>query len=67
MSTTFVKKLDLVPDSLDEMCVVSLPSGENLTSQFSFKVVPVKVVGREFLVDLIVLEMVDCDVILGMD
>ena len=39
VSTTFVKKLDMVPDLLDEACVVSLPSGENLTSQFSFKVV----------------------------
>ena len=49
------------------MCNVSLPSGENLTSQFSFKVVPVKVAGRELPLDLIVLEMVDYDVILGMD
>ena len=39
MSISFVKKLDMVPDLLDEACVVSLPSGENLTSQFSFKVV----------------------------
>ena len=48
-------------------CVVSLPSGETLTSQFSFKEIHVKVVGRELPVDLIVLEMVDYDVILGMD
>ena len=67
VSATFVKKLDMVPDLLDEMCIVSLPLGENLTSRFSFKVVPIKVAGRELLVDLIVLEMVDYDVILGMD
>ena len=67
VSVTFVKKLDMVPDLLDEMCIVSLPSGENLTSRFSFKVVPIKVAERELPVDLIVLEMVDYDVILGMD
>ena len=67
MYTLFVKKLDIEPVLLDEVCVVSLLLGKNLTSRFSFKKVPVKVAGREFLVDLIVLEMVDYDVILGMD
>ena len=67
MSALFVKKLDMEPVLLDEVCVVSLPSGENLTLRFSFKEAPVKVAGRELLVDLIVLEMVDYDVILGMD
>ena len=32
VSTIFVKKLDIEPVLLDEVCVVSLPSGENLTS-----------------------------------
>ena len=67
VSATFVKKLDMVHVLLDEVCIVSLPSGENLTSRFSFNDVPLKVAGRELLVDLIVLEMVDYDVILGMD
>ena len=63
----FVKKLDMVPDLLDEMCIVSLPSGENLTSHFGFKATPIKIVGRELPIDLIILEMVDYDLILGMD
>ena len=67
MSVLFVRKLDMEPVLLDEACIVSLPSGENLTSRFVFKEVPVKVAGRELPVDLIVLEMVDYDVILGMD
>ena len=46
VSTSFVKKLDMVPELLDEVCVVSLPSGENLTSRFSFKVVPIKIAGK---------------------
>ena len=52
---------------LDEIYVVSLPSRENLTSRFSFKEIPVKITGRELLVDLIVLEIIDYDVILDMD
>ena len=52
---------------LGEVCVVSLPSGETLTSRFSFKEVPIKVARRELPVDLTVLKMVDYDVILGMD
>ena len=47
------------------MCVVSLPSGENLTSRISFKEVPVKVIERRLPVGLIVLEMVDYRMILG--
>ena len=63
----FVKKLDMEPIFLGEACVVSLPSRETLTSQFIFKEVPIKVAGRELLVDLIVLKMVDYDAILSMD
>ena len=67
VSANFVKKLDMVHDLLDEMCIVSLPSRENLTSQFGFKDVPVEIAGRELPVDLMVLKMVDYDLILGMD
>ena len=51
---------------LEEVCVVSLPSGENLTLRFSFEEVPVKVTGRRLPVNLIVLEIVDYSVVLGM-
>ena len=51
---------------LGEMCVVSLPSGENLTSRFSFKEVQVKVTRRRLPVDLIMLEVVDSSIVLGM-
>ena len=57
----------MVPELLNEVCVVSLPLGENMTSWFTFKVVAVKIVGRELPVDLIVLDMLDYDVILDMD
>ena len=48
------------------MCCFST-LGENLASRFNLKEVPVKVTGRELTVNLIVLEMVDYDMILGMD
>ena len=51
---------------LEEVCVVTLPSEENLTSRFSFEEVPIKVTGRRLPVNLVVLEMVDCSVLLGM-
>ena len=57
----------MVLDLLDEMCIVSIPLGDNLTSQSGFKAVPVKIVGRELLVNLMVLEMVDYNIILSMD
>ena len=57
----------MVPELLNEVCVISLPLGENLTSRFSFKVIPIKIAGRESPIDLIVLEMLDHDIILGMD
>ena len=50
---------------LGKVCAVSLPSGKNLTSRFSFKEVPIKVTGRRFLVDSIVLEIVEYTMILG--
>ena len=67
VSAMLVKKLDMESVFLGEVCVVSLPLGETLTSRFSFKEVSVKVAGRELPDDLIVLEMVNYDVILGMD
>ena len=66
VSALFVKKLDMEPMTLEEICVVSLPSGENLISRFSFKDVLVKVARTRLPIDLIVLEMVDYSETLGM-
>ena len=67
ISTSFIKKWDIVPELLDEVYNISLPYRENLTSRFSFKAKSIKIVGRELLIKLIVLEMGDYNVILGMD
>ena len=63
----FVRKLVMGLVLLKEVCIVSLPSRENLTSRCNFEEVPVKVTGRRLPVDLIVFGMVDYDLILGMD
>ena len=52
---------------LGEVCVAFLPSGENLTSRFSFTKVQVKVTRRRLPVDLIMLEIVDSSMVLGME
>ena len=67
VSTLFVKKLDMMPELLMETCSVSFPSGDNLVAWFYFKVIPVKIPGWEFSIDILVLELVDFDVILGID
>ena len=51
---------------LEGMCVVSLHSRENFTSRFSFTEVQVKVTGRGLPVNLIMLEIVDSSMVLGM-
>ena len=47
-------------------CDVSLPLGGDLTSRFSFKEVQVKVTRKGLSVDLIMLEIMDSSMVLGM-
>ena len=51
---------------LGEVCVVSLLSGENFTSRFSFKEIQVKVTGKGLPLNLIMLEIVDSSMVLDM-
>ena len=48
VSATFVKKLDMVPDLLNEMCIVSLSLGENLTSSLVLKLYLSKLLEENF-------------------
>ena len=52
---------------LSDACKVSLPSCKTMMSRLCFKVVPVNVVNHMLIIDLLVLEMFDYDVILGMN
>ena len=52
---------------LSDACKVSLPSGKTMMSQLCFEVLLVNTIDHMLIVDLLVLEMFDYDVILGID
>lgn len=56
VTTSFIKRLDMVAEVLDDVRNISLPSGQNFTSLFCFKVLLVEIVRRELPIDLLVLE-----------
>lgn len=66
-SCVFAKKLGHGKDMIDQTFRTTLPSREILLSDFWLRHVPIIIVGREFYVDLVILEIVDYNVILGMD
>ena len=67
VSPLFAAKLGRKPSRMEEFVMVVTPSGETLWVEFVYETCLVMVEGRETIVDLMVLEMVDLDVILGMD
>jgi len=67
VSSLFAKKFSRDPEMLDREVIVSTPMGDSLCVKYVYKSCPVVVQGREMLADLMVLEMIDLDVILGMD
>ena len=46
---------------------MALPSGDVMLSNYWLRSVPIVIVGRELSVDLVILDMFDYDVIIGMD
>ena len=67
MSRAFTEKLAIPPEVLSSQFLTTLPSGEFMASTHWLRVVPVMIADRELFCDLIVLDMTDYDVILGMD
>ena len=67
VSSSFVKKLGRSLDVLSEGFTTALPSGEVIVSTHWLRAVSMRIVDRELFSDLIVLEMYDYDLILGMD
>ncbi|XP_062091879.1 uncharacterized protein LOC133797823, partial [Humulus lupulus] len=66
-SLTYVKRLGRSCEKLSEVFSTMLPSGEILYSTHWLRGVPICIDGRELYADLIMLEMADYEVILGMD
>ncbi|KAL5545590.1 hypothetical protein UlMin_005277 [Ulmus minor] len=66
-SSTFVEKLSVPYEKMGNALNIILPSGDVLLSTYWLKETPIKISDQELYVDLIILEIKDFDVILGMD
>ena len=67
MSTVYVRKLGKPLETLNLRYCVTILSGEVLCSCQVLRACLIQIAGRDLYVDLIVLDIQDCDVILGMD
>ncbi|KAL5555062.1 hypothetical protein UlMin_037298 [Ulmus minor] len=67
ISAMFTNCLDRSNDNITQTFRTVLPSGDIMLSNYWLRVVTVVMCERESSVDLVVLDMVDYDVILGMD
>lgn len=67
VSPRFAAKLNTAPTSLDFTLTINTPIGDSLDTDVVFKSCVVVLEGKEFVADLILLNMNNFDVILGMD
>ncbi|KAL5541801.1 hypothetical protein UlMin_009511 [Ulmus minor] len=67
ISAIFADSLHRSKDTIRQTFRTVLPSGDIMLSSYWLRAVPVVVSEREMSVDLVVLDMIDYDVILGMD
>ena len=67
ISIVFAEKLDKILISIDSLISVLTPSGKVIASRYSFKAYPIKIEDRVLFADLVILDIYDFDVILGMD
>ena len=63
----FLDRLQIETQPLEGSMRVSLPVGDPLVSDIVVRDSSVLIEGKGFLVDLVALDMRDCDVVLGMD
>ncbi|XP_062100397.1 uncharacterized protein LOC133806293 [Humulus lupulus] len=67
IAASYVDMIDRKPGPMENVCGVSLPSGEDMMVRSRVRVVPVWVEGQELTMDLLVLDLHEYDVIFGMD
>ncbi|KAJ1431582.1 Retrotransposon gag domain [Sesbania bispinosa] len=67
VSLSFATQLGKSPSSLDETLAVTTPVGEILLADCVYRSCVISIGGKELFANLIALDMVDFDVILGMD
>ncbi|KAL5540177.1 hypothetical protein UlMin_043726 [Ulmus minor] len=66
-STSFAGGVDRGKDVINQTFRTALPSGDVMLSNYWLRNVPIVISGRELSVNLVILDMHDYDVILGMD
>ena len=66
-SRVFVRKLCITPDLLKVRYSVTVPSGEEMDSNQILRACSIQISDRTLYVDLVVLQMPNFEVILGMD
>ena len=66
-STVFADCVGRGKDKIGQIFRMALPSGDVMLSNYWLRSVPIVITGRKLSVDLVILDMFDCDVIIGMD
>ena len=67
VANRIVEKLGKGPSKVDKGFIISTPLGETMNIDFVYKGIRVSIHGLEIRVDLLMLELYDFEVILGMD
>ncbi|XP_070018135.1 uncharacterized protein [Nicotiana sylvestris] len=67
MSTYFALRFSRHPKLLNDPFLVSTPVGESLLAEYVYRACLIRVEGRDTLDDLIVLDMINFDMLMGMD
>ncbi|KAL5546618.1 hypothetical protein UlMin_006305 [Ulmus minor] len=66
-STMFANCVNRGKDKINQMFRTILPPGDVMLSNYWLRAVPIVIAGRELSMDLVILDMFDYDVIIGMD
>ncbi|XP_070043222.1 uncharacterized protein [Nicotiana tomentosiformis] len=67
VSSYFSLRFNRQPEILNDPFLAAIPIGESLLAEYMYRAYQIRVEGRDTLADLIVLNMIDFDILMGMD
>ncbi|XP_070020760.1 uncharacterized protein [Nicotiana sylvestris] len=67
VSSYFALRFSRQPELLNDPFLVATPVGESLLAEYVYRACQIRVEGRDTLADLIVLDMIDFNMLMGMD
>ncbi|XP_070026314.1 uncharacterized protein [Nicotiana sylvestris] len=67
VSSYFALRFNRQPELLNDPFLVATPVGESFLAEYAYRACQIRVEGRDTLADLIVLDMIDFDMLMGMD